>query len=234
MQGGSISPLLANVYLHYVFDLWVHRWRQRHAHGDMVVVRFADDFVVGFQRRDDAEQFLTELRERFARFGLTLHPDKTRLLEFGRFAARNRRARGEGKPESFNFLGFTHSGDDPNGEVHGAAADDADADAGEAEGGQSGAAARMHRPLPELGAYVRAVVQGTCGITACRMNYRRCSHSRAVEAAVVAGARSPEPATAPVASDASLYRPMGSAVRICHPYPLVRFGVVTQGGSRMR
>src|SRR5438128_2169873 len=109
VQGGSISPLLANLYLHYVFDLWVQRWRKKQARGDVVVVRFADDFVVGFEHREEAEQFLAELRERFAKFGLTLHPDKTRLIEFGRFAAANRKARGDGKPETFNFLGFTHS-----------------------------------------------------------------------------------------------------------------------------
>jgi RNA-directed DNA polymerase len=107
VQGGSVSPLLANLYLHYVFDLWVQRWRTTRAHGDVVVVRFADDFVAGFQHRAEAEGFLAELRARFARFGLTLHPDKTRLLEFGRFAAPNRRARGDGKPETFNFLGFS-------------------------------------------------------------------------------------------------------------------------------
>jgi RNA-directed DNA polymerase len=109
VQGGSISPLLANVYLHYVFDLWVQRWRRTQARGDVVVVRFADDFVVGFEHREEAERFLAELRERFARFGLTLHPDKTRLLEFGRHADRNRRGRGDGKPQAFNFLGFTHT-----------------------------------------------------------------------------------------------------------------------------
>ena len=109
VQGGSISPLLANVYLHYVFDLWVQRWRKRRARGDVVVVRFADDFAVGFEHREDAERFLAELRERFAKFGLELHPDKTRLIEFGRFADSNRRKRGGGKPETFNFLGFTHS-----------------------------------------------------------------------------------------------------------------------------
>ena len=97
VQGGSISPLLANIYLHYVFDLWAQRWRKKRARGDMVVVRFADDFVAGFEHREEAERFLAELRERFARFGLTLHPDKTRLIEFGRYAARNRRARGDGK-----------------------------------------------------------------------------------------------------------------------------------------
>ncbi len=107
-QGASASPLLANVYLHYVFDRWVRQWRSRHARGDMIVTRFADDFVVGFEHEGDAQQFLAELRERFAKFGLELHPDKTRLIEFGRHAARMRAARGEGKPETFDFLGFTH------------------------------------------------------------------------------------------------------------------------------
>jgi group II intron reverse transcriptase/maturase len=107
-QGGSISPLLANVYLHYAFDLWADRFRQKHARGSVVAVRFADDFVVGFQYREDAERFWGELRERFARFNLRLQEGKTRLIEFGRFAAGNRQQRGEGKPESFAFLGFLH------------------------------------------------------------------------------------------------------------------------------
>src|SRR3989442_13152666 len=102
-QGGSISPLLANVYLHYGFDLWVQRWRRTQAHGDMIVVRYADDFIVGFQYREEAERFLTELRERLAKFGLELHPEKTRLLEFGPFAAEHRRRADEGKPETFYF-----------------------------------------------------------------------------------------------------------------------------------
>jgi RNA-directed DNA polymerase len=107
-QGGSISPLLANVYLHYVFDLWADQWRARHACGDVIVVRFCDDFVVGFQYRKDAERFLVELRERFLKFNLELHKGKTRLIEFGRFAAQNREGRGDGKPGTFDFLGFTH------------------------------------------------------------------------------------------------------------------------------
>jgi group II intron reverse transcriptase/maturase len=107
-QGASISPLLANLYLHHVFDLWADWWRRRRAHGDVIIVRFADDFIVGFEHERDARRFLVELGERFAKFGLELHPDKTRLIEFGRFAARNRSARGEGKPETFSFLGFTH------------------------------------------------------------------------------------------------------------------------------
>ena len=107
-QGASASPLLANVYLHYVFDLWADWWRRRYAHGDVIIVRFADDFIVGFEHEQDAQGFLADLRERFAKFGLELHPDKTRLIEFGRFAAKNRQARGVGKPETFDFLGFTH------------------------------------------------------------------------------------------------------------------------------
>jgi RNA-directed DNA polymerase len=107
-QGASISPLLANLYLHHVFDLWAEWWRRRRAHGDVIVVRFADDFIVGFEHEQDARRFWAELRERFARFGLELHPDKTRLIEFGHRAARDRAARGLGKPETFDFLGFTH------------------------------------------------------------------------------------------------------------------------------
>jgi group II intron reverse transcriptase/maturase len=106
-QGGGISPLLANVYLHYAFDLWVRDWR-RQAKGDVIVVRFADDFIVGFQNEWEARRFWDELRERLAAYGLELHPDKTRLIEFGPFAAPNRKRNGRGKPETFDFLGFTH------------------------------------------------------------------------------------------------------------------------------
>ena len=104
-QGASASPLLANVYLHYVFDRWVRQWRRRNARGDLIAVRFADDFVCGFEHLGDAKQFLNDLRERLTKFGLELHPDKTRLIEFGRYAAKNRSARGLGKPETFDFLG---------------------------------------------------------------------------------------------------------------------------------
>jgi len=108
-QGAVISPLLANIFLHYVLDLWVHWWRTHRAHGDVIIVRYADDLVMGFQHRGEAIACLRELRERLAGFELELHPDKTRLIEFGRFAARDREAAGQGKPESFDFLGFTHS-----------------------------------------------------------------------------------------------------------------------------
>lgn len=107
-QGAVISPLLANVYLHYVFDLWVEHWRRSYASGDVIVVRYADDFVMGFQHRGEAERCLRELRRRLEKFGLTLHPEKTRLIEFGRFATERRENRGQGKPDTFDFLGFTH------------------------------------------------------------------------------------------------------------------------------
>jgi RNA-directed DNA polymerase len=107
-QGSVISPTLANLYLHYVLDVWVKAWRKKEARGDMIVVRYADDAVLGFQNREDADRFLGQLRERLRKFGLELHPDKTRLIEFGRYATDRRKQRGEGKPETFNFLGFTH------------------------------------------------------------------------------------------------------------------------------
>jgi group II intron reverse transcriptase/maturase len=107
-QGAVASPLLANIYLHYAFDLWIKHWRKHQATGDVIVVRYADDIVAGFEHRADAERFLQEWKDRLQKFGLELHPDKTRLIEFGRHAAENRKQRGESKPEVFNFLGFTH------------------------------------------------------------------------------------------------------------------------------
>ena len=107
-QGAVISPILANLYLHYVLDLWVANWRKKQAKGDMIIVRYADDVVLGFEHREEAERFLEQLRERLRKFGLELHPEKTRLIEFGRYAADRRKKCGEGKPETFNFLGFTH------------------------------------------------------------------------------------------------------------------------------
>lgn len=107
-QGAVISPLLANIYRHYVLDLWAHHWRKHAAQGTVIMVRYADDSVFGFQHEDEAKRFLAAMRERLAKFGLALHPDKTRLIEFGRWAADNRKEAGQGKPETFDFLGFTH------------------------------------------------------------------------------------------------------------------------------
>jgi group II intron reverse transcriptase/maturase len=161
VQGGSSSPLLANVYLHYVFDLWVQRWRRREARGDVVVVRFADDFVVGFEHREEASRFLAERRERVARFGLSLHPDKTRLIEFGRFAASNRRARDAGKPETFNFLGFTHACSQTRKErftvLRQTMRRRLQAKRREVK---TELRRRLHAPIPEQGVYLRSVVVG--------------------------------------------------------------------------
>jgi group II intron reverse transcriptase/maturase len=107
-QGATLSPVLANIYLHYVLDTWAHHWRQKHARGTVILVRYADDFVMGFEHREEAEQFLTLLRQRMAKFGLELHGEKTRLIRFGRFASEKRKRAGQPKPETFNFLGFTH------------------------------------------------------------------------------------------------------------------------------
>ena len=160
-QGGSASPLLANIYLHYVFDLWVQAWRRKRARGDVIVVRFADDIVVGFQVKSDAEQFWAELTERLRKFALELHPDKTRLLEFGPFAVVNRKRRGEGKPETFNFLGFTHiCGKKRSGRftvVRQTMRKRLQAKLSEVK---TELRRRLHHSLPEVGQWLRSVVVG--------------------------------------------------------------------------
>lgn len=161
VQGGSISPLLANIYLHYVFDLWVRQWREREARGDVIVVRFADDFVVGFEHRDEAERFLSELGERFAKFGLELHPDKTRLIEFGRFAATNMRGRDEGKPPTFDFLGFTHAcGRTRAGKFKVLRQTAGKRMRGKLKAVKATLRERLHWSVPEVGAWLGAVVRG--------------------------------------------------------------------------
>ena len=160
-QGASVSPLLANVYLHYVLDLWVDWWRHRHAHGDVIIVRWADDFIVGFEHEDDARRFLVELRERFAKFGLELHPDKTRLIEFGRYAAQNRRARGLGKPETFAFLGFTHiCARSQGGRFWLKRITIAKRMRAKLRQVNDQLKARRHQPIPEQGRWLAAVVRG--------------------------------------------------------------------------
>src|SRR6202167_984815 len=161
-QGGSASPLLANIYLHYVFDLWVQAWRQKRAHGDVIVVRFADDIVLGFQVRSDAERFWAELKERFQKFALELHPDKTRLLELGPYAVKNRKGRGEGKPETFNFLGFTHicGRKRSNGRftvLRQTIRKRLQAKLGEVK---TELRRRRHDPIPKVGQWLRTVVSG--------------------------------------------------------------------------
>jgi group II intron reverse transcriptase/maturase len=160
-QGASVSTLLANVYLHYVFDLWVHQWRSRHARGDVVVVRFADDFVVGFEHRDEAERFWAELRERFANFGMELHEGKTRLVEFGRFAAQHRDRRGEPKPETFVFLGFTHiCMKDRRGRFKLSRVTSKKKMRTKLDAVKAEMRRRMHHPIPEQGQWLARVLQG--------------------------------------------------------------------------
>ena len=237
VQGGSISPLLANIYLHYVFDLWAQRWRKRQARGDVVIVRFADDFVVGFEHRHEAEQFLTELRERFANFGLELHPDKTRLIEFGRYAVRNRRNRGDGKPETFNFLGFTHicartrKGHFTVLRQTMRARWQAKLKAVKAE-----LQRRMHASVAELGAYLRSVVAGHVRYYGVPLNSRsiwafRLSIGRLWKWVLERRSQRTRVSWARMSCLIARWLP---PARICHPYPLVRLGVSTQGGSRMR
>jgi group II intron reverse transcriptase/maturase len=161
VQGGSISPLLANLYLHHVFDLWVHHWRRTRAKGDVEVVRFADDIVVGFQYRNEAEQFWEELRERFAKFEMELHPEKTRLIEFGRFADQNREERGEGRPETFNFLGFTHRcGKTRKGKFRVDRETMRQRWQGKLREVYAELRRRMHTLVPTQGSYLRSVVVG--------------------------------------------------------------------------
>jgi group II intron reverse transcriptase/maturase len=160
VQGGSISPLLANLYLHYVFDLWFRRWA-RQQHGDVIAVRFADDFIVGFQHREDAERFLTELRDRFATFGLELHPDKTRVVPFGpRVWAGWRAGRGQ-KPDTFDFLGFTHiSGMSRQGRHILQRKTVRKRRQAKLREVATELRFRMHDPVPEQGAYLRSVIDG--------------------------------------------------------------------------
>jgi group II intron reverse transcriptase/maturase len=237
VQGGSVSPLLANLYLHYVFDLWVQRWRTTQAHGDVVAVRFADDFVVGFQHRGEAECFLAELRERFARFGLTLHPDKTRLIEFGRYADQTRRGRGDGKPETFNFLGFTHScAKTRKGRFTVLRQTVRTRWQTKLRAVKTELRRRLHQPVPEQGAYLRAVVLGHNRYYGVPLNGPALHAFREAMAQLwwrVLRRRSQ--------GNHLTWRRMGAYVarwlptpRICHPYPRVRFAVTTQGKSRMR
>jgi RNA-directed DNA polymerase len=160
-QGSVISPLLANVYLHYVFDLWAERWRRREATGDMIMVRYADDIVVGFQHEADARRFWDDMRERLRAFSLTLHPEKTRLIEFGRFAAQNRERRGLGKPETFKFLGFVFiSGKSRRGDFQVRRKSRGDRMRAKLRETKEALRERRHEPIPEVGKWLAQIVAG--------------------------------------------------------------------------
>ena len=229
-QGGSISPLLANVYLHYVFDLWAQRWRKTQAHGDVIVVRYADDFIVGFQHRADAERFLAELRERFAKFSLELHSEKTRLLEFGPYAAEHRRRAGQGKPETFNFLGFTHiSGKKRNGRftvVRQTIRKRLQAKLSEVK---AELRRRLHAPIPEVGRWLRSVVQGHLRYYGVPMNGPALHTFRFQVGRLWYRTLRRRSQTARITWE-RMRRLVGRwlpPARITHPYPLRRLGVVT-------
>jgi hypothetical protein len=228
---------MANVYLHYVLDLWAKWWRSRYAHGDMIVVRFADDFIAGFEHQGDAERFLADLRERFAKSALELHPGKTRLIEFGRHAARRRKARGLGKPETFDFLGFTHI-------------------CGKTRVGRFGlrrvtVSKRMraklaevkdqllrnrHQPVPEQGRWLASVVRGHCAYYAVPGNSEaiRAFRTQAVRHWYQAlRRRSQRTRLNWERMDRLATRRLPQA-RIRHPWPSVRFDARTQGRSPVR
>ena len=160
-QGSVISPLLANIYLHYALDLWAARWRRRTATGDMIIVRYADDFIVGFQHESDAQRFLNEMRDRLREFALSLHPEKTRLIEFGRFASERRQRRGLGKPETFNFLGFTFiCGKTRAGRFQIKRKTRADRMRAKLREIKQELRWRMHQPIPAQGRWLEQVVRG--------------------------------------------------------------------------
>jgi RNA-directed DNA polymerase len=240
-QGGLISPVLANIYLHYVFDQWAQQWRKRHARGAVIVVRYADDFVVGFEHRDDAERFQRELGERLEKFALKLHDGKTRLIEFGRNAAANRQRRGERKPETFNFLGFTHiCGKMRNGWFGVVRKTMRKRMQTKLKSLKKEFQKRMHDPLKEQGAWVGAVLRGYYQHHGVPLN------SAALESFLYhvkhlwhrALSRRSQKGGLLWEKFEKLTAHMLPVPRICHPYPSQRlrrrFPLMTQGRNRMR
>jgi RNA-directed DNA polymerase len=230
-QGGSASPLLANIYLHYAFDLWVQAWRRKRAHGDVIVVRYADDIVVGFQIKADAERFWAELVERLREFRLELHPEKTRLLEFGPCAADDRKRRGEGKPETFNFLGFTHicGKKRSNGRftvVRQTIRKRLQAKLSEVKAELK---RRMHDPVVRVGAWLRSVVGGHIRYYGVPMNGPALATFRFQVGRLWHQALSRRSQKGRVRWDrmTRLINRWLPPPQICHPYPLQRLGVIT-------
>lgn len=230
-QGGSASPLLANLYLHYVFDLWVQVWRRKQARGEVIVVRFADDIVLGFQDPSDAERFRQELAERLGKFGLELHPEKTRLLEFGPFAAENRKRRGQGKPETFDFLGFTHicARKRSNGRftvLRQTIRKRLQAKLSEVK---AELRRRMHDPIPAVGKWLRSVVGGHLRYYGVPMNSPALRLFRSQVGWLWHRTLSRRSQNGRVRWDRMqrLIARWLPPARICHPYPLRRLGVIT-------
>ena len=227
-QGSGISPLLGNIFLHYAFDLWAKRWRHRSARGNVIMVRYCDDIVVGFERRVDAECFMTELQERLAKFALTLHPKKTRLIEFGRFAARDRARRGLGKPETFNFLGFTHiCGQSRAGTFHLKRYTQRDRMRRRLAAIKVELRRRMHDPIPDQGKWLGQVVRGYLAYHAIPTNYRRVRTFS--DRVLTLWHRTLRRRSQKDVTTQERMRRLGAAflppTRILHPWPMSRFGV---------
>jgi RNA-directed DNA polymerase len=230
-QGGSASPLLANIYLHYVFDLWAQAWRRKCAHGDVILVRFADDIVLGFQIQTDAQQFRAELSERTRKFNLELHPEKTRLLEFGPYAAANRKLRGEGKPETFNFLGFTHIciKKRSNGRFTVLRQTIRKRLQAKLKEVKADLRRRMHEPIPELGKWLQAVVRGHIRYYGVPMNTAALRLFRSQVGWLWHRALSRRSQNGRISWDRMrrLINRWLPPPTVCHPYPLRRMGVIT-------
>src|SRR4051794_17591 len=236
-QGASTSPLLANVYLHYVFDLWAHQWRQRHARGDVVIVRFADDFVVGFEHRDDAERFWAELRDRLAEFSLELNAEKTRLIQFGRFAAMNRAERGLGKPETFQFLGFTHiCATTKNGRFKLKRITDSKRMRAKLGKVKAELMRRRHLPIPEQGRWLASVLRGHFNYYAVPDNGKAIStfRSRLIGHWLMTLRRRSQRHRMTWKRIGRLAARWLPPARILHPWPTARFDAITQGRSPVR
>jgi len=233
-QGASASPLLANVYLHYVLDLWAEQWRRRNAHGDVIIVRWADDFIVGFEHREDAERFLADLRERFAQFALKLNAEKTRLIEFGRHAARDRAARGLDKPETFRFLGFTHiSAKTRKGRFKLKRITDSKRMRAKLREVKTELMRRRHRPIPEQGHWLASVVRGHLAYYAVPDNIDAVTafRSQATRHWFKALRRRSQRSRLTWDRMDRLATRWLPPARILHPWPDDRFNVTTQGRS---
>jgi group II intron reverse transcriptase/maturase len=237
-QGATISPLLANLYLHYVLDVWAHQWRRRHARGEVILVRYADDFVLGFQCREDAERFLADLRERFRKFALELHPEKTRLIRFGRFAALNRAEQGlQGAPETFAFLGFRHAcGRDRRGRFQIVRHTDAKRLRAKLAQVRTELRRRMHDPIPLQGAWLRSVVRGYDAYHAVPTNSDALGSFRheAVRAWRQALRHRSQRARMPWSRMTRLRDRWIPPPRILHPWPDERFDARIRGKSPVR
>jgi group II intron reverse transcriptase/maturase len=236
-QGASASPLLSNVYLHHVFDLWADQWRRRHARGDVVLVRFADDYVAGFRHRDDAERFLAELRDRFAKFGLELAAEKTRLIRFGRFAAQQRTQRGLGKPETFDFLGFTHiCGKTRSGRFALRRITITKRMRAKLHQVKDELVYRRYQPIPEQGEWLGSVVRGHCRYYAVPGNYKAVDAFRgeAVKHWCRALRRRSQRTSLTWERMGRLEARWVPPAKIMHPWPNVRFDARTRGRSPVR